>query len=170
MYTKVYITLDVEGQSILFLPLSSENILSSHFPAHKKSGQMQNKTFICIFLFWCKYIAVVIVVKPKGRKCKTYFSFSEGLNIAKLVVVKCHKLSCAILPSQSFDHIGQSVFHVVWTEKIYIGCQVHLWQVVPPNPTRYIFGKFDSFCSRLKNLLSMFEQIGLFTGCSFEKQ
>ena len=30
---------------------------------------------------------------------------------------------------------------------------------------RYIFGKFDSFCSRLKNLLSMFEQIGLFTGC-----
>ena len=36
------------------------------------------------------------------------------------------------------------------------------------NITRYIFGKFDSFCSRLKNLLSMFEQIGLFTGFAFE--
>ena len=27
---------------------------------------------------------------------------------------------------------------------------------------RYIFGKFNSFCIRMENLLSMFEQIGLF--------
>ena len=29
---------------------------------------------------------------------------------------------------------------------------------------KYIFGKFDSFCNRLKNLLTMFKQIQLFTG------
>ena len=28
---------------------------------------------------------------------------------------------------------------------------------------RYIFGKFDSFCNRLQNLLTMFKQIQLFT-------